>query len=707
MSPGGRRLARDLTLAAVAAVLVGVVWSLGVLRMLDRPAGDLLVRLAHRPAPAPVPVAAVVIDDAAVARDGALPWPRRRLAALVDAAWNAGARGIVVDMLLTEDGDEEGDRALAAALARGPAVLAAALVPPGGRWLLPLPRFGGGASAGHVHADLDPDGVVRTIAASKQAGGVALPALSVAGARILEPTLATAPGTLLWPDFEPPPTSIPEVSADALLHGEPPASLAGRLAFLGVTATGATDQLPVPTGGRAPAPGVLVHASAASSLVAGGLLHPVGLVGVVLWSLALGLGVQLVRSWLGRLNLAALAALAAVAMGFAALLLRFAGSLAPPASLLAAVAVAALVREADESRTAQRTADRLLQQLEAPAQGPGPPPRDAATRLALVRRLQAEMLRDRALRATLLEGLDEGVVLWDDSGAPLLGNAAANELWGALPSRGDVTVGVGEEREVERRGRTLEVRELAVTDGSLGLFRDVTERRELERRRAEVQRLVSHELRTPLASLAGFGRMLERYQLSPEELSRVAGLIRREAERLGRTVSSFLDLERLAAGALAAEREPIDLAGLVCARVEVLAPVAAERDQEIRLELADQDGFRVHGSRSLLERVVDNLVGNALKHPPSGTAVAVKLRGEGARTLLTVHDEGPGIPAEALPHLFDRFYRAPGAGAAGSGLGLALVAEAVRWHGGEVTVTSGPGQGTTFGVELPTAEGDR
>ncbi len=690
---------RDLVAAAVAAGLVVGLWGSGALRALDRPAADLLVRCAHRPVPAAVPVAVVAIDDDAVAAEGALPWPRERLARLVTAAQGAGAKAVVLDILVPDPGDEAGDRALALALDGLPTVLAAALERPG-RWLLPLERFGGAAHAAHSHAEIGPDGVVRTLASSKQADGVALPALAVAAARHLGWLTALAPGAPLHLDFVPSPFAIPTAGASELLAGRVPAELlAGRVVFIGVTATGATDQLIVPIARSTPAPGVLVHASATAALVSGGLLQPAGIGSVLGWSLVLALAVQVLRSRYGRLRLLAVTAVAAAGLAAAALLLHLTGRLAPPVTMLTAVAASAVVREATESRQARRRADELLAGL-ARSRDAGEPrhrPAGAAERLSLVQQLQDEAVRDLDLRRALLEGLDEGVVFWDGAGVAVLSNPAAARLWGGPPLRSEMP-GNGDPQIVQRDGRDLELRTTPLRDGLLGLIRDVTAERTLERRRREMQRLISHELRTPLGSLAGFGRMLQRYELDRDEVLRVATLICGEADRLSQTVSTFLDLERLDAGRPPGEVSRVDLAVVARGRLEVLAGAAAGRSQDLRWD--DRGPAPVAGVATLLERVVDNLVGNAIKHPPPGTAIHVTVRCEGTDAVLEVSDDGPGISPDARSQIFERFYRAPGA-AGGSGLGLALVRDVVTWHGGCITVDDRPGGGACFTVRLP------
>jgi signal transduction histidine kinase len=215
-----------------------------------------------------------------------------------------------------------------------------------------------------------------------------------------------------------------------------------------------------------------------------------------------------------------------------------------------------------------------------------------------------------------------------------------------------------------------------------------------------MQRLVSHELRTPLASIGGLAGTLERYRMSEQELRRVAALIRRESDRLRDMVTDFLELERLGAGA---HRTLVDLRRLVRDRLEVLAPMAAERDQ--RLDLGADSPALVEGDPDLLGRVVDNLVANAITYSDAGTAIRLEITAGPDAVQLEVADEGPGIPAEALPRLFERFFRVPGTEPPGSGLGLALVHEVVGWHGGCIDVRSEPGTGTTFTVRLPTAGG--
>lgn len=304
--------------------------------------------------------------------------------------------------------------------------------------------------------------------------------------------------------------------------------------------------------------------------------------------------------------------------------------------------------------------------------------------------------------------MNEGVVLWRPDGNVLEANPAAKQLWGHVPSiteiAGEQGLGNGNMTQHRRGRRELSVALTEVGSGLLAIIRDITAERSLERQRREMQRLVSHELKTPLASIAGFGETLERYQLSGDEISRVASMIRSEAGRLQEMVSVFLDLERIGGGHWDGESELVDLGGLVRARLDVLEAAAGARDQTISSTLAPS--CMIAGVPTLLDRVVDNLIGNAIKYSRPGDDIEVEVRRDGDRVILTVGDHGPGIPEESLKRIFDRFYRVPGTEGSGAGLGLALVEEIVDWHGGCITIDSEPGVGSTLSVSLPSSEED-
>ena len=298
---------------------------------------------------------------------------------------------------------------------------------------------------------------------------------------------------------------------------------------------------------------------------------------------------------------------------------------------------------------------------------------------------------------------------WDHQRRLVEANAAARRLWGRDPSLDEIKDQTkpgesGDAGIIRRAQKDLAVFLTEVENGTMALIRDVTAELELERRRREVQRLVSHELKTPLSSIAGFGETLERYEMSSEEIHRVAGMIRGEAGRLQEMVSAFLDLERLEAGHWQEEIETVDLGSLIAGRIAILGASAESKGQSV--DFKDGGDSLVRGVPALLDRVVDNLVGNAVKYSSDGGRIEITLDRHQQRVIMTVRDYGPGIPGDSLEKIFDRFYRVPGTKTAGAGLGLALAKEGVDWHGGCMTIDSTVGVGSTFTVDLPAHEED-
>jgi two-component system sensor histidine kinase KdpD len=236
--------------------------------------------------------------------------------------------------------------------------------------------------------------------------------------------------------------------------------------------------------------------------------------------------------------------------------------------------------------------------------------------------------------------------------------------------------------------------------------RVATARRELEeldRAKSAFVAIASHELRTPLTALQGFSEILAVRRLPPEEVTRLAEVMRREARRLGRIVSDLLDLSRIERGLEPALcRIPLKLEPAIEATVDIFRGTATHlitADCEPSLPVVDADP-------DALERVLTNLISNAIKYSPTGSAVHVGARALDGAVAIEVADEGRGIPAEALSRVFEPYYRVPdAAGAArGTGIGLAVVKALVEAHGGTVRVDSAPALGTRVTVLLPCYE---
>lgn len=216
---------------------------------------------------------------------------------------------------------------------------------------------------------------------------------------------------------------------------------------------------------------------------------------------------------------------------------------------------------------------------------------------------------------------------------------------------------------------------------------------------------VSHELKTPLTSIQGFAQaLLDGTADDPALIHQAAEVIYSEAARMYRMVIGLLDLARMDAGTAVFHREPVDIAAVLRGVAEKFRPQAAAAAITLTCELPE-NLLPVLGDGDRLAQVFTNLVDNAIRHTPPGGRVTLRGRPEPDGLVLEVADTGEGIPAEALPHIFERFYRVDSARAAsrgeGAGLGLAIVHDIVKAHGGTIKVRSKVGQGSVFTVRLP------
>jgi signal transduction histidine kinase len=207
---------------------------------------------------------------------------------------------------------------------------------------------------------------------------------------------------------------------------------------------------------------------------------------------------------------------------------------------------------------------------------------------------------------------------------------------------------------------------------------------------------VAHELRTPLTALVGEASLLASHlDRMPAESRRPAELLIADVGRLRRLVEELMEISRFDAGAESVHAEEVEVAALVAATLH-----ARGWDGRVRL---DGEGPRLTSDPRRLERIVANLVGNALEHGAS--EVSVRLASENGDAVVEVADDGPGISPEHLPHLFERFYKADAArSGGGTGLGLAIAQENARLLGGEIEVASEPGEGSRFTLRLPVAK---
>jgi signal transduction histidine kinase len=561
---------------ALTGVAVTLLLAFGVLDPVELPVRDAaLRRLPERAAEATVVIA---IDEASLREVGPWPWPRATLARLVDRAAESGVRGVVLDTLLAEE--RPGDEELARAMRRVPTI-AVAVLDDRGTWLMAAPALSGASTAAHGNFELDHDGILRRLSATKQNSQRSLTAVAIEAASLVHP-IAVPVGRTIHPAFRTPARGVPEVSAATLLRNPQslrgPQNLRGRIAFIGPIALALGDRVLTPTSAAHRAdPGVTVHAATTESILRGEVLR-----------------------------------------------------ITPPWA--AGLAAALLVAFCTSRRVAIATAVAII-----------------AGGLLLLGTAQVAIPF-----VTLLTVLAIGV--------------AAAETSTVTAKLGKLVARQGEEAESKRR--------------------------------------LAHELRTPLASMRGLTQLLAGFQLSETERARVAELLQNEAGKLESMVEVLLDLERLPLRDFASSATVFDLGALVRERMELLR-AGTKRELILTFRGERAAGVRVRGDSALLERVLDNLVGNALKYTAAPAPIRVAVGDDHGQATLDVIDQGPGVAPADRERVFQRFVRgSTAAGTQGLGLGLAMVADIVRWHGGSISVDDAPGGGARFRVRLP-LEGGR
>jgi len=220
---------------------------------------------------------------------------------------------------------------------------------------------------------------------------------------------------------------------------------------------------------------------------------------------------------------------------------------------------------------------------------------------------------------------------------------------------------------------------------------------------------VSHELKTPLTSIQGFSQaMLDGTVDSGPALTKAAGIIKTEADRMYRLVVDLLDLARFDAGTIVLDRKALELSKLLTHVVNQLIPQAAEA--RVKLSLDVDPLPTCVGDEDRLAQVFTNLVDNAIKHTPVNGFVKLNARSEAGLVRVKIIDSGKGIPEEHLGRIFERFYKVDGSrkkeGKPGTGLGLAIAQQIVQAHEGAILVRSTLGEGSVFEVTIPVVKAD-
>ncbi len=341
--------------------------------------------------------------------------------------------------------------------------------------------------------------------------------------------------------------------------------------------------------------------------------------------------------------------------------------------------------------------------------------------------LSARLDKLRAERSKLeavISSMEEGVIPLDPDGKILGMNAAAKELFGLrgdpqglklwelirLPGLEEAAMKTLRNRtpvtdSFEVGDRVLSVRLSPVTDGAGAVLvaHDITEDRRYDTLRKEFVANVSHELRTPLTVVQGYVETLTEGAWKDEKSAmEFLTIIDKNVRRLSAIVSDLLDLSKLESGGQVLERREVDVRGIVDRVAEAFRPVAARKQQQFSAEVGPgSGGLRADGT--LLERALSNLVDNALKYTPEKGKIRVWAGPEDGHVVMSVEDNGGGIPEADLPRIFERFYRVDKSRSrdlGGTGLGLSIVKHIIQLHGGTISVRSTPA-GSTFTIRLP------
>ncbi len=753
--PYSRRFVLEWLLVATVSIglVVGIILTGATARM-DTLFYDRVLRLCERTTPDDILI--VGIDDRSLAAIGRWPWPRSVHARLLRRLADSAPAAVVYDVLFVEPqpGQDE--------------TLAKAMGPPN-RVFLPLllnvpgdngasyrvtppvaPVAAAAAALGQVNVHPDPDGLVRRAFLSEDAGDHAWPHLiallyrtrhgrlprlddprpSGSGAAVLE-----GDDRMLIP-YAGPSGRMRTVSFVDVLQGQIPASfLRGKTVFVGATATGLGDRFPTPVG--APSndmSGVELQANMLDGLDRGRIVREAGPIAEIAFSLApLALLLAGFLTLRPRANLLLGAGLVLAVLAASAAAQAWLGWWAPPCAALAGLALAYPIwgwRRLEASSAYMIEELKRLQVepdwLEDPTTDAGGGDvvegqlrlmRRAVGRIRDLRRFVGDALRDLP-DATLVVSPEGQVIMASAAAGPFLvslglerdersGPAILARLAPADPDHAEIPpLGAPDVVEVvAANGAHYQLDQAPIRghDGAaLGWivrFGDITAIRVAQRQREEVLQLLTHDMRSPQASILALLQEEGPGPLAQDAAARIRAL----AQRTLRLADGFVQLARAQSAALTLDI--LDASDLLVEAVDALWPQAAAKGVGLDAVQIDRERL-IRSDRSLLGRALVNLIDNAVRHTPSGGQVRCFVSETDHDLVFVVQDQGPGLTADQIAALFQRFSagrpdKVLSGGSGGIGLGLALVKTAALRLGGRIACDSVPGEGARFSLILP------
>jgi two-component system phosphate regulon sensor histidine kinase PhoR len=349
-------------------------------------------------------------------------------------------------------------------------------------------------------------------------------------------------------------------------------------------------------------------------------------------------------------------------------------------------------------------------------------------RLVVQTRRQLDLQVDEAnqLRDSLLNAVDDALLVLDSDQRILFVNSAAEMLLGpeligknlievlphseieALTQDAQIVRGESVERRIEFERQILNARAIMLQSQHRKIevlaLRDVTEIQRLERARREMVSNISHELSTPITSIGLMADTLlnSAIKQKPKKVRKMTADIRREVDTLTQLVQEMRDLSLIESGQMPVRLTPTDLLSVVQSSVVPMLTLAENKNQIVTLTVPEN--ISVLADETQLQRAIKNIVHNAIKFSPEGGQILVAASTNGDEAIISVKDQGPGIPANDLPRIFERFFQVDRARRGGTGLGLAIVRHIVLAHGGRVWAESVEGLGAIFYIALVLAE---